>query len=232
MIKTGEIACLGYIFSCWAMLGLSLSSCGIDTISYLTEDPVSISSDGTSSFIFYVKESGSVSYLGADLFYRIYASSIDADSDKNYVIAKQSEVNAVPGTLIESNLISSSGMQYKSPVVNDTIKIPIISVDDIVDQDSYIILSFPGNMEPSYYINPDSSTLFFLKRNVIDPSGGYKSFIDDPPEVDDQDYKSRVGDTDNEYYVQFFAAAYGLNISNFEDLYGDAVYLGRIVLNF
>jgi len=209
------------------LLLLTSMSCGIDTINYLTEDPVSISSDGTSSFIFSIKKPGSFSYLGVELFYRIYDSNADAIADKNYIDAKQSEINSVPGAFIESQLLSSSGLRYIAPTVDDSIKIPIISKDDVNDENDYIILSFPD-----YYISHDESTLFLLKRNVNDISGGgYKSFIDSPPVSGDPDYRTNTTETDTEYYVQFYAAAYGLD-NNFEDLYGNAVYLGRITLNF
>jgi hypothetical protein len=129
--NNGEYACLKCIFSCCAMIVLSLASCGIDTINYLSEDPLSISSD-SSSFIFSIKNAVvNPYYLGVMIFYRIYASEDDAESDKAYISAKQSEANSVPGSLIENQLISSSGLGYNLPVVNDEIKIPVISKNDV-----------------------------------------------------------------------------------------------------
>lgn len=222
------------MFCLLLMICISIISCGIDSINYLSEDPISISSDGTSSFIFSIKESGSSSYLGVELFYRIYASQADADSDKSYITAKQSETDSVPGALIESQLKSSSGLRYLSPVVNDAIKIPILSKDDVLNEDDRINLSFyTGSIEPNYFIDHDDATFYTLKRNVSDESGDYKTFLDEPVAGDDSDFRSNNDHEDGDaYYVQFYAAAYGLDISSFEDLYGDAIYLGRITLNF
>jgi hypothetical protein len=231
MIKKGEIACLGCISSFFAMIVLSLSSCGIDTINYLSEDPIKIS-ETTSSFIFSIQKTGSESYLGVELFYRIYASDMDADTDKNYITARQSETNSVPGELIKSQLISAGGLRYISPAVNNSIKIPIIGTGEVDNDNDYINVSFPTSGQPNFYIDSDSSTLHILKRNVIDESDGeYKSFLDDKPVEGDPDYRSSIDDLDETiYYVQFYSAAYGLDKNTFEDLYGNAIYLGRVTL--
>jgi len=71
---------------------------------------------------------------------------------------------------------------------------------------------------------------FIIERNVIGTNGTYRSFFE-KPNAGDSDYLSNTSDTDNVYYVQFFATAYGLNLSDFSDLYGDVVYLHRIALN-
>jgi hypothetical protein len=213
------------------MIVLSTFSCGIDTINYLSEDPLPISSD-SSSFIFSIRNTVvNPYYLGVMIFYRIYASEVDAESDKAYVSAKQSEANSVPGSLIENQLISSSGLGYNSLVVNDEIRIPVISKNDVNDDDDYINVSFTSTIEqPNYYIEHASATLYTLKRNVINP-GGYKTFLDKPV-AGDPDYRSRIDDIDSTYYIQFYGAAYGLDGISFEDLYGKAIYLGRMTVYY
>ncbi|PKL08478.1 MAG: hypothetical protein CVV51_08700, partial [Spirochaetae bacterium HGW-Spirochaetae-7] len=60
----------------------------------------------------------------------------------------------------------------------------------------------------------------------------YKSFIDLEPTTGDADYRSNLGESDRTYFVQFFAASYGIDIEYFNELYGDAVYIGLITINF
>jgi hypothetical protein len=213
------------------LISSCIISCGIDTINYLSEDPVSISSDGTSSFIFSIINTGSTNYLGVQLFYRIYASSSDADSDKSYITAKQGETNFVPGALIESYLISPNGLKYLSPLINNEIRFPSIVKSVVNDENDYINLSYPGTEEPSFFVDSAASTRYVLKRNVLDSSNHYKSFLDIPI-TGDADYRSNSSDDDDTYYVQFYSSAYGTSSADLLDLYGNAIYLGRVTLNF
>jgi hypothetical protein len=61
----------------------------------------------------------------------------------------------------------------------------------------------------------------------------YASF-NTKPFAGEADFKSNSDDTDYTYYVQFFAASFGIDFASggITELYGDAVYLGRITLNF
>jgi hypothetical protein len=219
---------------------LGIYSCGIDEIYYLSQNPLSIYNDST-SFILSIKkpDPDDQSYLGVQLFYKIYASLDDADIDRSYISAKQSETNSVPGNLIETYLISTSGLGYMSPVVNNSIKIPFILKSAVTDENDFINVTFTSTTDqPGFYFNHDYinhvvTTFYTLKRSVIDDTQGgeYKTFLAKPV-AGDSDYRSRIDDDDSTYFIQFYAAAYGLDLSSFEDLYGSAIYLGTMTVEY
>ncbi len=209
-------------------------SCGIDTISYLEDNPISISID--TSFVFSIIKSGSSSYLGVELFYKIYAYEDDATNDKAYIDSKQNETNYLPGSLIESQLLSNSGLSYSRALLNNSIidlmKIPLLSKDDVIsDSDNISVTLSPDGIILS--IASESPDKFQIKRSITNSSGDYKTFLIEPI-VGEKDFRSNVANdiSENEYFVQFYAAAYGLDIGTLEDLYGKAVYLGRIAINY
>ena len=220
-------------------LGIT-ASCGIDTIVYLSNDPTLRSSDA-SALVFSGPDSGDASYLGVEIFYRIYASASDADADRGNVVSRQTATNAVPGSIVESYLANSSGLNYHKPVLKDTagiptVRIPAIRSTELPSVAYYASIDFPSasNTEPTITIvNGDTSvsTGYTLMRNVSDSAGVYRTFRDEP-RSGDSDYRSNSSDTDGEYFVQFFATSYGLDFFDFTELFGDAVYLGRITLNF
>lgn len=210
------------------LLAALLASCGIDTLSYLSEKPVSLSSD-TAALTFRGPVSSESMYYGIDVFYRIYATESDATSDYSNVVSKQSATTAVPGSVTENYLISS--LDYLMPVLVDADSaIPTIAADDAV---GLVSIEFSENAEPVMIITDTSGAEILntvIRRNVM-ASGQYLTFLDEP-ESGDADFRSRTTDTDGIYYVQIFGAAYGLDYSSFDDLYGDAVLLGRLTLNF
>jgi len=206
---------------------VSISSCGIDTLSYLSDEPESRSI--SISALTFVGPSDSGSYSGVYIFYKIYAHEASATTDYNTIISKQNAENAVPGSVITSYLTTASGLGYKECILNGNLYIPTLNKSII--NSNLISIDFSGfgaDNEPVLTI--DGGSDYIISRNITRTSG-YKSFHDSEPKSGDSDFKSYTGDDDSTYYVQFFAASYGYD-SSLNDVYSDAVYLGLITLNY
>jgi hypothetical protein len=164
----------------------------------------------------------------------------DAETDRNYVLSRQSAQNSVPGAIIKSYLTAATpgGLGYLNPVlVSKPDNIPTLLDADLGlgSADYYVNITFPTEtgIQPKLEIFDGSPVpaSYDLRRNVTDASV-YKSFIDLEPTTGDADYRSNLGESDRTYFVQFFAASYGIDIEYFNELYGDAVYIGLITINF
>lgn len=204
-------------------------SCGIDTISYLSGNPRSYSASETALVFYGPAFPYDSAYLGIDIFYKIYASDADAEADLASLTAKQSATNAVPGYFVSSYLLSSSGLSYRKPMLNGSIPIPQLPKANLPSSD-YAEIDFSTPPRISF---PSSGPASYELRRAITSGGTYVSFNTEPI-AGDADFKSISGDSDSTYYVQFFAAAFGIDFTSggITELYGDAVFLGRIVLNF
>jgi len=212
------------------MLVLELYSCGIDTIAYLLEKPIV---EDESALIFKGPGVQDENYYGIFIFYKIYAVEADATSDYSSLVAKQNVENSVPGSNIKSFLISTSGLDYQQLVLDGTLSIPTLDRDDL-SMLNLANINFPSesNVFPTLIIKDKLSSAIIkeleMRRSEISSNGLYLSFLDEP-QNGDQDYKTSSGDTNkNEYHIQFFGVAYGLDFSDLSDLYGEAVYLGRV----
>ncbi len=205
-------------------------SCGIDTISYLSGNPRSISTS-VSALDFAGPSSPDGAFLGIDFFYKIYASDTDADNDLASITARQGATNTVPGASVSSYLLSTSGLGYSKPLLDGTIPIPMIPQANLPTAD-YAEIDFLAAPEPTVSFPSSGPTSYQLLRS-ISSGGSYASFYTEPV-AGNPDYKSNSDDTDATYYVQFFAASYGIDFGSggITELYGDAVYIGRVTINF
>jgi hypothetical protein len=214
-------------------------SCAIDSVVFLNKNPIP-TSNNESSLIFKGPESSNASYLGVEIFYKIYASITDAESDKSSISTRQDSSDSVPGSLISSYLLNPNALHYVRLILADDDGIlsiiPTIKSEDIPTQSYFITIEFPSasNQEPFInIINEVSNEISYsllLKRIGI--GNDSVSFLEEP-KSDDTDYKSNEADTDPHiYYLQLYAASYGLNFNDFSELYGDAIFIGRITLNF
>ncbi len=218
---------------------LLLVSCGIDTIVYLSLK-ARVTSSLDASFVFsgpqVIDGNDSNYYLGLNVYYRIYASESDAASDLSSLTSKQSATNAVPGAYVAAYLASASGLGYQRIVLIDPANggasepFPTFA-KNVLPPDGYIAVSFPPSGEPILEINlgaaSTGTTRYWLRRAVTNASGNLQFLT--APVAGAADYRSGTVSADT-YYVQFFAAGYGMN-DTLDEIYGDAVYLGRITLN-
>lgn len=213
-----------------------LSSCGIDTIAYLSLVATSRSNDDVSGMVFSGPYSDEDEYLGLVVYYKIYASASAADVDRSYIAAKQADDDAVPGASIETYLASSSYLGYQRLVlINVESSLPTIPKAYLTD-DYYITIELPsGGASEPYLAVVDEATAgtvesYVIRRAETGSDNEYLTFLDEPA-AGDSDYKSSSSDTDDYYYVQFYAVAYGIDFSDFSNLFGDAVSIGRLRLS-
>jgi len=218
------------------------AACGIDSVIYLKENPRP-TSDVANSLIFIGPTTVNSSYLGVEIFYKFYASITDAEEEKNSITSRQDANDSIPGSMISSYIINPNALHYVRPIlaeingIQSTIStIPTIKSDDIPSPSYYITLEFPSasNQEPFIrIINTETNeiTLNMLLKRMGNGNENISFLIE--PENNDIDYKANLSDADPRiYYVQFYAASYGLNFSDFSEVYGDAVFIGRITLSF
>jgi len=206
----------------------TMASCGIDTIAYLSEMPT-VQSRDESALVFKGPSIADDNYYGVFIFYKIYASDAAASSDLNALESRQNADNAVPGSNVESFLVSTSGLDYQQAVLTNNLSIPTLDKEIIDSNLASITFASASNVEPTLTVD---NVPLELRRSSLSSSGTYLSFLDEP-QAGNIDYKSSESDVDeNIYYIQFFAASYGLDLSDLSELYGDAVYLGRITQYF
>ncbi|HOZ71025.1 MAG TPA: hypothetical protein PK179_00815 [Spirochaetales bacterium] len=215
---------------------LGLSSCGIDTIAYLALVTTSRSNDDISSMVFLGPYSDEDEYFGLVIYYKIYANAAAADVDRNYIAARQADDDAVPGASVETYLASSSYLGYQRLVLNGESSLPTIHKDYLTD-DYYITVELPsGGAREPYLTIVDVATASIVRSYVIrraetGSDNAYLTFLDEP-KPGAADYRSSTNDTDDYYYVQFYAAAYGIDLNDFSNLFGDAISIGRLRLSF
>jgi hypothetical protein len=199
---------------------LVLLACGIDTLNYLGSDsmPASIS-QSSSGLIF----SGPVNpaippYIGINLYYRIYASESEAISDRSRLEQKQSSEN-VPGSSISTFLEAT--LRYAIPARNENRAPP--TIPESLEDDPMSVELIDGRL----YLKIGVASSYELKRSL---ASGLVDFTVVPSDGD-ADYNNVTSTDPGDYYVQFFAASYGVDLlGSTPQLYSNAVYLGTIVL--
>ena len=221
-----------------AVFFLSLASCGIDIVSFMENKPV-VQAD----LIFRAPATKDSGYLGLSLFYRIYATKEDAEADRAKLDARQASA-AIPGDVVKSLLLNeaSSGLKYRqierftlpdggSFGSAPTFKSGLIGDYRILIQgepDQGLIVLIDVNAD-GYYNAGDS--LLVASRRIAS-----ESLFSLKPVDGDADYQKGSGtDFDaNQFYIQIFAACYGIDMVNgtFKEMYSDAVHLGVVTFNF
>ncbi|MBU0928414.1 MAG: hypothetical protein KKA67_11730 [Spirochaetes bacterium] len=220
-------------------MATALASCGIDTIEYFPLK-TTVSQTSGSAMTFSGPESDDSNYLGLAIFYKIYASEAKAITDQSYVNSKQSAINTVPGAIVESTLISAGGLGYQrliltTPATGSSASAAIPTIAKAyLTSDYFVSISFPAGSEPRLTVTNEASgavSEFLIRRSVAGSTGAYLTFLDEPASGNSDYVSSATSALEGTYFVQFFAAAYGLNPNTLTDLYGDAVFLNRITIN-
>jgi hypothetical protein len=216
-------------------IALVLTSCGIETLVYLGGDQTPVPYANSGNVLDFKNPADPAN--GINLYYRIYDSEDDADTDKDILASRQSSEN-IPGSAIsylENTLKYIKPARYslknkeiipgiptipESDISTELISIKMISGRIFIDLATDSVLEIIEE-------DPLTDDVFELLR--LTGTGSPKGY-DQLPLVGDQDYKSGI--TENfSFYVQFFAASYGFNLTGSStEIYSNAVYLGRIEL--
>lgn len=203
------------------------AACGIDTLAYLSQNPRAISSS-SNAIDFRGPLTPDPEYLGMDILYKIYAVESDADTDKASIQTKQ-EAAVIPGDIVKSYILNS--LKYRRLSLSSAGEYsPCIKASLILTPDDELKLSLGDVPAQDIEFTVALGSPVKTYRNTSD---GFPLFSVEPS-VADADYMAASGaDPDaSQYYVQAYAVSYGVEFVNFTELYGDAVYLGRIILDF
>jgi len=134
---------------------------------------------------------------------------------------KQSALDTLPGSYIQSYLLSKTGLNYNSISYkegsNFISPIPLIEKSFAGKSCS---VSFAASEKAVMQIGNDDKEIYRASGLA-----GNLSFYE-APKVGDEDYSGV--ELEDSYYIQFFAAAYGLDFSNITEIYGNAAYLGLL----
>jgi len=156
----------------------------------------------------------SASFIGYEIYYRIYENASDAASDGATIQASWD--TASPDTVVQR----MKNLNYVQ-VIDEYVGLqkPFISVDPAdTSNDIFISMTFDASGSGSIK-NESVETLIRIRRNAKDSSDTYRTFGDLVKDADDLDCK--YADTTTEpakAYLRSYVFAYGLSAS-FGDLY-------------
>ena len=211
-------------FPAAAFILILASSCGIDTLSYLGGAPRFVSeSPGTVDF-----KAAAVpdpDCYGLDVFYRIYAGSDDAETDKT-AIAERVQARSIPGDYVKSWLLSTGGLKYRKLSLDAGGETSPM-LDSPADPEDLLVLSVLAGGSVEFKAGAAAAVPVYRNPGSVFPSFSVR------PADTDADYKPDTDDLlPDEYWVQFYAASYGIDATSWAELYSDVVYLGRIAINY
>lgn len=212
-------------------------SCGLDVIEYY-EPPIQGFTpqydkiDLTERYITFWtnnSENTSSSFKGTNVFYKIYNSSSDADSDREklHFLSENDYTSSVVEKLLSksesggygySKLNNSDVLFPKSGFTNYLVKIDFTDPDGNYKMEGNINESIPkrvikenNNAGQPFLFNFDSSYWQYNSER-------------------DTDIKYNSNSTEDKWYVQFFAASVGLS-NTYTEQYSNIVYLGCVAFD-
>jgi len=215
-------------------LTIITTACGIDTVGYI-DKPLYVD---TLMFRHEPINLGRSSYLGLNLYYRIYSTEVDAETDKQAFETRQSG-QIVEGTAIQY-LTSATGLNYRLAYT------AVISPEEetVVSIDNLTFLDPPPTIDKasaasliSVYLNSSSQQIFALLSGAL-PAGklailrnaSTPLLFSTRPIQGDPDFQQK-GDNESRVFVQLFISSYGMD-TNLIDLHSNALYLGRLEIQY
>ena len=233
------------------LLGLYLLiaslSCGVPTITYIAE-PIYRTPTGSTLRFDHNSSNDSEDFKGDDLYYKIYnandTSSID--SDRSYV-----EGADTPGTsrLVVSNFLRMVRTQTGEPSGTGQTDPPVLPVGSGSRDNSFTIsVDFSAAAQTVVVTNPGESTtsVSLYRQNVLlgDQTAAteFDRFLDPDafqylpgaPETENDADLAKMLTTGYDETATYLAAvaviAYGVDSTNFQQIYSTPIYLGTVRL--
>lgn len=207
-------------------------SCGLDVIEYY-EPPIQGFTpqyekiDLTERYLTFWtnnSENTSSSFKGTNVFYKIYNSSSDVESDRSKLITlsendyTSSIVETMEKTYGYSKLNNSHNLFPKTGLTNYEVRI------DFTDTDGNYTITYNGNnLTPLRVITDSNNGNVPFLFNFDSSYWQYNS-------ERDTDIKYNSNSTEDKWYVQFFAASVGLS-NTYTEQYSNIVYLGCVAFD-
>ncbi len=233
---------------CFVCLLFFNTACGLDVF-YVMESPVTNvhtpsydSSDFAERyFSFFTNENVSTnsgfSFKGTDIYYRIFDSSSQMQSEVNSLISlsnNESTSNTAATKMIETykfNKLRISGY-YEEPLIpysgqNRQIYIRLTDYQSIEDYSARIL---EGGENGSYVNSSVTKTIPVRNVNRTSFNFGRSGSNDKAPAKGDDDVDYISGPTNNTWYVAMFAVAVGYD-STFTNYYSNILYLGSVTID-
>lgn len=209
--KAPRLSPLGPIL-CLALAALA-GGCGIDDYPYLYPASGVSGTDSMPAYFSHNTGNDSASFLGYEIYYRIYESAADAASDGATIQANWDTVS--PDTVVQR----MKSLKYVRVIDEYAGQMPLVSVDPAdTANDIFVSLTFDlvgaGSIK-----NELVETPLIIRRNAKDASNAYRTFGDLEKDSDDPDCKYADSTTEpDKAYLRSYVFAYGLSAS-FGDLY-------------
>ncbi|MFP4534520.1 MAG: hypothetical protein ACLFNP_02275 [Spirochaetaceae bacterium] len=223
------------------------SSCGVPTISYIAE-PIYQRGTGDILEFKHNPENDSQDFKGYDLYYKIYnANDTDSiDSDRSYI-----EGADTPGTsrLVVRNFLRMVRTDSGEPGGTGQREPPVLPVSLGARDSSFTVLvDFSAAEGTVVARNPGESEteVFLYRQNVLltdqTPATEFDRFLDPdafeyipgaPEEENDADLAEMLTDEydeTNTYEAAVAVIAYGIDATNFQQIYSIPIHLGTVRL--
>ena len=200
-------------FLCLA-LAATAGGCGIDDYPYLYPASGVSGTDSMPAYFSHNTGNDSASFLGYEIYYRIYENAADAVSDGATIQANWDTVS--PDTVVQR----MKSLKYVR-VIDEYVgqQMPLVNVDP-ADTANDIFVSMTFDLLGAGSIkNELAETPLSIRRNAKDASDAYRTFGDLEKDSDDTDCKYADSTTEPaKAYLRSYVFAYGLSAS-FGDLY-------------
>lgn len=226
------------------------TGCGLDTF-YIIEAPTSIvhqpiynSIDASDRYFeFWTNESTEMegfTFMGTEVYYKIYNSSSSMISDVNVLQTLSSDVDKSATAADKMiNPTSSGGYGYKALKVDGNNTVPLIQPSSS-NQRVYIRLSDYQAVDEysarvlinGSYVNGSESKTVPVRNNSDRNTFnfGRTGSRDKKPNTSDEDTKISSSITDSKYYISLFAVGVGRD-ATYTNIYSNILYLGSITID-
>jgi hypothetical protein len=203
-----------------------ITSCGIDSFDdFLSKQPKVDGSGLESSVIFRPVDTGVVfepNYLGVEIFYRLYNSLEQAQSDKERFEQNQNK-EVIPGSAITSHLLVPGGLNYQKPTANSSDL--FIRAGEDITENTIIIIEWDSFSKELKLLIGSKPPIVLHRTGLVSGGGSYSI----KPSSGDIDFSGQAASSDT-IYIQLYAASSGFNFSSIRSVYSKATYLSTLRL--
>ena len=165
-------------------------------------------------------------FLGYEVFYRAYDSSIAAQSDIDTLVSKTSTFSDDPDGFIDY-AENSIGFLRLRKYTGSTDNPPLVVISDTSPDAYYVELNTDQDWVISADITISSDDIILARNIVVDYSTRYSFAKASNYHNGDADYEG--SDSPTTVYFAFFACAFGKDTTSFTNLYSTPVVIDNYI---